>query len=152
MMTELKTLKDITMLECPEGDNTQKIHCESNIKEDIRQEAIKRCKYYQKEIINGTADDDYVMAGSIKELNEFCNINDEELKMNELKTLNDLRYTVSLGQGKYVDHPTADELKEEAIKWCKHYIKESYRDYASESIHGLQTLRHFFNITDDDLK
>jgi len=64
--------------------------------------------------------------------------------MTELRTLKDLRLY------DYSDGCRCEELiKAEAVKWIKEYEKKNnYADYGIV----IETFKHFFNITEEDLK
>jgi len=73
---------------------------------------------------------------------------------NELKTLNDLTMDIDVrglyyagktdGTGQFIE---TKELKAEAIKWVKSFDKQ----FASMG-NGREVFKHFFNITEEDLK
>ena len=87
--------------------------------------------------------------------------------MNELKTLKDLKtYTVECKTGCFDDAKEpityVNELKQEAIKWLKEIANKEYEGYIEKvcinpcdeySCHAISDwIKHFFNITEDDLK
>lgn len=44
------------------------------------------------------------------------------------------------------------ELKEQAIKWIKELQTKSYQDYANETDCVVTWIKHFFNISDGEIK
>ncbi len=81
--------------------------------------------------------------------------------MKNLKTLKDLEYTALKSEAKDKSIPTEDcllvratDLKQEAIKWVKHYkFNEKISNVSKPYFHGCwETLMEFFNITKEDLK
>lgn len=61
--------------------------------------------------------------------------------MTELKTLKDLKHSEE-----YENLVSEEELRQEAIKWVKHYIETPDDDLVGDFI------KHFFNLTEEDLK
>ena len=85
--------------------------------------------------------------------------------MNKLKTLKDLRFDFEYGdQGSLILNETgtdvmAEDLRQEAIKWCKYNLKMSETYYLKGEIENVvrtmavdSWIKHFFNITEGDLK
>lgn len=85
-------------------------------------------------------------------------------KMDELKTLKDFDSCVYTdgSENKFnacvvgIYHGTdprpivgVEELKQEAIKWIKYLLENSSQRYSTPRI---EWIKHFFNITDEDLK
>ena len=80
----------------------------------------------------------------------------------ELKTLNDFRARDNRNNPEpFIRNIVLDELKEEAIKWAKYHRdgKEKARKKAKPGKPGIwlernneDWIKHFFNITEDDLK
>ena len=77
--------------------------------------------------------------------------------MKKLKTLKDLiKEADKLSFGGY----TTDTLKEEAIKWIKHLTSDNFYDseapddlmFSGAPSTMISWIKHFFNITDEDLK
>lgn len=80
--------------------------------------------------------------------------------MTELKTLKDfdLNTCDENGYGRPEDS-VKDELRQEAIKWCKYNLKMSETYYLKGEIENVvrtmavdSWIKHFFNITEGDLK
>lgn len=67
--------------------------------------------------------------------------------MNNLKTLKDIEDGVNLCDDYCSATLNLDRLKQEAIKWIKEFEKEG-REYDSR----IEVFKHFFNITEEDLK
>jgi len=73
MVEEFKTLEDIGLLECPEGDPSEKKYCEDYFRKELRKEAIKQIKHYKKQ--RGEANYEFKKKiGEISDLNDcpFC--------------------------------------------------------------------------------
>lgn len=89
--------------------------------------------------------------------------------MTELKTLDDLRYSQSVPNNKSIEHPTIDEIRQEAIEWIKYFqqktkiegelsnefsavfwkcSEQELRNYLSK----IAFIKDFFNIKEGDLK
>jgi len=72
--------------------------------------------------------------------------------MNELKTLKDLRNKANVAYGDSLDdceYGCADVIKEEAIKWIKELENQMLKRKGDQTI---EWIKHFFNITEEDLK
>ena len=80
--------------------------------------------------------------------------------MIELKTLKDIRwhyFALENGVMDVGDYAKIWQLKDEAIKWIKHFKSgEAWTDFAADSRNGQENIEewiaHFFNITEGDLK
>lgn len=75
--------------------------------------------------------------------------------MTELKTLKDFDFTLVDENGEY--EGLRDELKQEAIKWIKkEEERREFREHkgysTSECNCIINWIKHFFNITEEDLK
>ena len=67
--------------------------------------------------------------------------------MTNLKTLKDLvnRGSVTINSGK--------RLRGEAIKWVQYYLSFSYKEIGyTTGRFNIKWIKHFFNITEEDLK
>ena len=79
--------------------------------------------------------------------------------MSDLKTMKDLHYFYNEDMDNYslID---ADKIRQEAIKWVKHYRKEaeivSKDSTRNIELSGLvaigEWIKHFFNLTEEELK
>ena len=78
--------------------------------------------------------------------------------MNKLKTLEDIRKEWDNEKFTFDGQNCAREgmLREEAIKWiklCEHEKKRAFNSIDSLIIEGqIRWIKHFFNLTEDDLK
>lgn len=71
--------------------------------------------------------------------------------MTELKTLKDFK-GLDVGTGLVKSHINREELKQEAIKWVKGLYELPYSNQFQEVECIEEWIKHFFNITEEDLK
>lgn len=93
---ELKTLKDIEEIECGCDRCDQCCGLDKNIKaSDLKQEAIKRCKFIREVFFDGVDMDKspaktqreayFHQLGKFEELKRFCNITEEDLMISSME-------------------------------------------------------------------
>jgi len=69
-------------------------------------------------------------------------------KMNELKTLKDIQ----LEKIHMNTRINTDDIRQEAIKWIKEELDDDYTSEFSECDSIINWIKHFFNISDKELK
>ncbi len=80
--------------------------------------------------------------------------------MSELKTLKDLKWLDASDFGILEDNDTVlvSELKAEAVKWVKDLRQQlrpenlEFREWRAGNYAQEEFIKHFFNLTEDDLK
>ena len=74
----------------------------------------------------------------------------------ELKTLKDIDFSKLEFREKRASEYLIENLKAEAVKWVKKFDKEINSTQSTKKIdrlvYGLEFLKHFFNLTEEDLK